>query len=132
MQPQRSSPYTDSDVIKKANDLTFTIETAVSVFAKSSFPYKTIIERFTEVIWYCYKSGFLGKGPCLLSISVEKMNLDQTRNSNGFYIDVNFLEDDLLPQESKIKEFINTLNQLTKLPVRCTVRQHYFPGGGWF
>jgi hypothetical protein len=65
-------------------------------------------------------------------VDVSRLNIDQTRNSNGFFLSVDFLNNDILPEDQKILEYIDMLNKMAKLPVKCTVRDHYFPGGGWF
>jgi hypothetical protein len=54
MQPQKSvSHIVDDAEIQKANSLALIIENSILNFAQSVFSFKTTLERYTELIWYC-------------------------------------------------------------------------------
>jgi hypothetical protein len=73
MKPQRSNPYIETAYRDKANSIAPVIESAIGNFAQSHYEFKTVVERYTDHIWYCKEKN---SGATLFHVSLEYSDSD--------------------------------------------------------
>ena len=136
MEPLRSDSSLYFETAELANSLASIIETTMEVYTHSMYSFDTLIQRWTEDNWYCYiKPKYYSPDTLLFSVHLGRMSTYATLETKGFFLQADFQDTDrtgkFLPPDQKIQDFIQSLHQLTRLPVNCYKGETQLTGGGW-